>query len=258
MENEYICVYDSGIGGLTTLSEIMRLLPNEDYIYFADDKNCPYGNKELKEIQNLAKNNIKDLLNRFKIKMLVFACNTVTSCCVRDFRALYNFDIVGIEPAVVPALKNSLSKEILVIATNATVNQEKYKKLVGKQKGNIISVGLNDFAKDIESALVFKKELNIYKYRNLIAEKIKENPRIDGLVLGCTHYVYYKKVFDKLLNLNVYDGNFGVAKRVYNLLKESNKIVYDREGRVEIILSSNDKMKENRYVEILKTLKMAE
>ncbi len=258
MNKSYICVYDSGIGGLTTLNEILKILPNENYLYFADDKNCPYGNKTNEEIQKLAYKNMNGLFKHYNIKMLVFACNTVTSCCVKHMRRLYNFDIVGIEPAVLPAVRNSKTKEILVILTNATKNQEKYKKLVERVEGKVYSLGLSDLAKEVECSKLTKKKIDINKYVTIINDFIKDK-NVDGLVLGCTHYVYYKNKFKNLLNINVYDGNAGVSKRVKELLVKKDAINSSLQaGEVKILLSSRDKTKENQYKSILERLKLVE
>lgn len=249
MNEGYILFYDSGIGGLTTLKETINLLPNENYLYFADDKNCPYGNKEQEEISSLVYKNVKKLLNRYNIKMLVFACNTITTCCVEQFRTLYNLEIVGIEPAIMPAMSESEKKEVLCIATKATFKQNKYTKLIDKAEGKVYSIGFKNLAKDIESAFLNLGKINLNEYLFQI-NKIKNETQVDSLVLGCTHFSFLKEVFKEKTNLKVFDGNLGVAKRVKSLLEEKDNLKDKKEGSLKIILSSNDKNKRQRYMEI--------
>jgi len=253
MSERKIIFYDSGVGGLTTLKETLKMLPNENYVYFADDLNCPYGNKTQKEISELVYRNVKMLLKRYNAKMLVFACNTITTCCVGQFRGLYNIEIVGIEPAILPAMRNSCSKEILCIATMATFQQDKYKKLLKRVEGSVFSLGFKGLAEDIEKSLINNEKVIIDKYLQSINE-VSKNNKIDGLVLGCTHYSFLKKEFLLKTGLMVFDGNLGVAKRVKSLLEKSGKVSERGKGSVEIVLSSKNKTKELQYVKILNEL----
>jgi len=257
MNNEYICVYDSGVGGLTTLKAIQNLLPKERFIYFADNKNCPYGNKSDKEILNLIKENINKLLNQHKIKMLVLACNTATSCCIDMIRSLYSFPVVGIEPAINLALKNCKNNEVLALMTKATSKQNKYKNLKNKFDGRVHSLALTHLAKNIEDYLVCNKNFCVYKYINIIKLALEKNKKIDSIVLGCTHYVYLKGEFNKTLKVKIYDGNQGVAIRVRELLLEKNKLSSCIiRKKVKFVLSFYDINILKRYKEILKTMKI--
>ena len=110
-----ILFYDSGIGGLSTLSSTIKLLPCERYIYFADNKNVPYGNRTKQEISNLVFENISRLLSRFKIKLIVIACNTATSLAIDDLRTKINIPIIGIEPALKVAERKSKNKDRPVV-----------------------------------------------------------------------------------------------------------------------------------------------
>jgi len=258
MGNGYVLFYDSGIGGLTTLNETIKLLPKERFLYFADDQNCPYGNKSKEEIEALVLENVKRLLKDYEIKMIVFACNTVTTCSVGHFRAKYDIDIIGTEPAILPAIRESKTKEILVTATLATFKQERYKNLLNKAGGRVYSLGFTDLAKEIEQSELENRPIDTVKYVKEIELILKRFKNIDGLVLGCTHYCYYKTVFEKMLNIKTYDGNNGVARRVNQLLEDrGNKSTIDFKGSVKFVLSSNNDSRKRAYIGIFNRLKMS-
>ena len=253
MNNGYILFYDSGIGGLSTLSKTIKVLQKERLLDIADNKNCPYGNKSSEEIEKLVQENLSYLLKCYNIKMVVFACNTITACCVNHLRDKYNLEIVGTEPAILPALRNSESKEILCILTNATSKQEKYKKLVDGADGVIHSLAFDNLASDIESHILEKEKIDLNKYVVKIKNVLRRYPKIDGLVLGCTHYCLVSRFFKTSLNISVYDGNLGVARRAETLLIRNNKLSnIDFKGRVTFILTKNNKTTQKQYKHILK------
>lgn len=254
MDNGYILFYDSGVGGLTTLKQTMDRLPKEKFLYFADDENCPYGNKSKEEIERLVNDNLKRLLKLYNIKVVVFACNTVTTCCVKHLRAAYNLEFVGIEPAVLPAIRESKTKEVLVIATKATIAQEKYKRLIERTAGKVYSLGLEGLAQDVEREFIRGKIFDKDKYVKEIKSVLKENPKIDGMVLGCTHYSFMKEYFEKALNIKTFDGNLGVAKRIEELLKQGDKECEFNSGGIEIILSSGREGDKMAYKRLLKSM----
>ena len=114
MNNNPIGVFDSGIGGLSVLRQIIKLLPNEKYIYYADTDNVPYGLKTKEQILEYVENAI-DFLNSKKVKAIVVACNTATSVAIKDLRSDYNIPIIGIEPAIKPAIENRKNKKIIYL-----------------------------------------------------------------------------------------------------------------------------------------------
>ncbi len=253
-EEGYILFYDSGIGGLTTLKETLELLPNEKYIFFADDINCPYGNRSEEEIFSFVKKSLEGLFERFQIKMVVFACNTITTCCIDKIRRSFGVPIVGTEPAVLPAIRFSKSKEILVLATKLTLRQEKFERLKKSAGAKVFAFCFENLAKDIESALVEGKKIDIENYTKKIIE-ITKNTNIDALVLGCTHYSFLKETLTKTTHFEVFDGNRGVGKRVLSLLEKQGLMrKVEKEGEIRIILSSQSAEKCQRYGELLKSL----
>ncbi|MGB1243021.1 MAG: glutamate racemase, partial [Chitinophagales bacterium] len=124
-----IAFFDSGVGGISVLKEALTLLPNENYLYFADSKNAPYGVKSSEHIRSLMLD-ATDFLAQQNIKALVVACNTGTSVAIKDLRKKYSFPIIGMEPAIKPALLNDLSKKVLVFATERTLLEDKFHSLV--------------------------------------------------------------------------------------------------------------------------------
>ena len=119
-----IAVFDSGVGGISVLRELVRLMPNENYIFFGDSKNAPYGGKSLEEVRKLTECHVRHLLSE-GAKAVVIACNTATSAAINDLRATYpDFPIIGIEPAIKPAVEHAKGKTILALATPMTVKQE--------------------------------------------------------------------------------------------------------------------------------------
>ena len=117
MNNSAIGVFDSGVGGLTCVKELIKIMPNENYIYFGDSKNAPYGVKSKKEIRDLTFNVVEFLIQK-GIKGLVVACNTATSAAVSELRRVYpDMPLVGIEPAIKPAVELNKKGKVLIMAT---------------------------------------------------------------------------------------------------------------------------------------------
>lgn len=228
-----IGIFDSGIGGLTTLEEIKKLLPNENYFYIADSKNNPYGEKNDDELYTIVKNNV-DFLLKSNSKIIVIACNTATTKCIKKLRNDYKDTLfVGTEPAIKVAC-DSDSKNTLVLATPGTIDSERTHELVNaniKQDQKIYLEACEGLANAIEN----NNEERINKIITSKYNKYKDK-NIDSIVLGCTHYPHIKeKIKELFISAKIIDGNLGVAKRVKyiletnNLLNNENKI-----GHVEI------------------------
>ena len=127
-----IGVCDSGVGGISVLQELLKVMPGENYIYLGDSKNAPYGTKPLETVRQLTFENVRVLLDQ-GAKGLVVACNTATSAAVRLMRSMYpDLPIVGIEPALKPAALQKEHPRVLVMATPMTVQQEKFRQLMAR------------------------------------------------------------------------------------------------------------------------------
>lgn len=229
-----IGIFDSGIGGLTTLKEIRKILPNEDYVYYADSKNNPFGEKNKKELNIIVHNIVNELL-KYDVKLIVIACNTATTRFINILRKDYpNILFVGVEPAIKVACDNNY-KNILLMATPNTISSDRTSELILKNKKedqNIYLISCEGLANAIENNDINKIDKILNKYLN----KYKDY-NIDSIVLGCTHYPIIKNKIKKYFpNSKIIDGNKGTAKRVKYLLEENNLLSKsNKKGNMEFI-----------------------
>ncbi len=232
--NKKIGVFDSGIGGLTTLNEIKKLLPNEDYIFYADTKNNPYGEKTKEELCSITEKIVKTLLKK-DVKLIVIACNTATTNCIDYLRNRFkSIPFVGTEPAIKVACDNNY-KNFLVMATPSTINSERTQSLLDinlKENENAFLLPCDGLANAIE--MKDDKRIDALLSKYLISYKDK---KIDVIVLGCTHYPIIKDKIQKYFpKAKLIDGNIGVAKRVRYILDENDLInKSNKKGSIEYI-----------------------
>lgn len=248
--------FDSGIGGLSVLREALMFLPNENYIYYADSDNAPYGTKTKEEVKKLTFDAIK-LLNEKKIKALVIACNTATSAAVRDLRLVYDFPVIGMEPAVKPAVEksNNGDKRVLVLATPLTLKEEKFQSLVSKfDAGHIVDMLPAPKLVEYAEKYVF----NGPEVSDYIKEILPENINQYGtLVLGCTHFPLFRNALEDSIpkNIDIIDGNKGTVNHLIDLLKSNNLLSRsDKKGKVKFYKSGiqvKDRITLEKYETIL-------
>lgn len=186
-------VFDSGIGGLTVLKKIYKHYPNNEYIYFGDTLNLPYGNKTKEELNNLSSLDIEFLLSK-KVDMIIIACGTVSSNCIDYLKNKYNIPIYDIISPTINYLNNSNYQNIGVIATTATINSHIFKNNVNK---NIYEIGTPNFVPIIEN----NKQEDLTKTIDNYLKNYQN--KIDILVLGCTHYPIIKEDINKYFNNQV-------------------------------------------------------
>ena len=226
--------FDSGIGGMTVLHQALSFLPNEDYIFYADTLHVPYGEKPKEEVREYIFNAVDFLANQ-GIKALVIACNTATSIAVDDLRKKYDFPILGIEPAVKPAVQSCAGKrkKVLVFATNLTLREEKFHNLVKSidHYDLVESVplpGLVQFAESFE----FREEKVVpYLKEELSSFDLKQYGTI---VLGCTHFPYFENSIKKIFpeEVDIISGSIGTAKNLKRILEARNQM---NEGTGDIL-----------------------
>lgn len=214
-----IGVFDSGIGGTSVLSAIKEFLPNEEYYYLADSKNCPYGEKSDDELYKIVKNNVK-FLKTWGAMIIVIACNTATTRCIEKLREEFKgLPFVGTEPAVKLAAKSD-AKRILVLATPGTIHSERLETLVQENQklGQIIDLlACPGLADTIEFNLEKDESKIIEKLDELLKDQSKD---YDSIVLGCTHYSLIKPLIQKFFPFaKLVDGNKGIARRVKDLVE---------------------------------------
>lgn len=212
--------FDSGLGGLTILSEVYQLLPNEQLIYLADSKNAPYGKKSTQEIIALSIKNTEKLL-ALNCKIIVVACNTATTNAIKILRATYpNIAFIGIEPAIKPAALKSVTKKIGVLATKGTLSSELFAKTTKNYRPThtIVEVEGNGLVELVEQGKINETEELLRQYLNSM---LKQN--VDTLVLGCTHYPMLIPIIKKIIpkEVTVIDSGEAVAKQTKNILAQN-------------------------------------
>jgi len=234
---------DSGLGGLSVLREAMRIMPYEDFIYYGDSKNAPYGTKSADEIRALTFHVVEYLLAR-GIKGLAVACNTATSAAVRRLREMYPYlPIVGIEPAIKPAAVNSRGGRVIVMATPMTIQQPKFHALLDRYKhmAEIVPVKCGGLMEYVEQGNLDGKELDAY-FREHLSPFLTANT--ETIVLGCTHYPFLKPHLREFLandSIKLIDGSYGTSKELMRQLKEKGLLhEAPRERSIEIENSSPD------------------
>jgi len=235
--------FDSGVGGLSVMREALKIMPNEDYIYFGDSKNAPYGTRTVDEVRKLTFDAVDFLLSK-GVKGIVIACNTATSAAVASLRMEYpELPIVGIEPALKPAVELNKEGSILIMATSMTLKEKKFNNLMEKyrDRADIIPVPCPGLMEFIEEGKLEGKEVEDYLHNKL---KKYSDIKIASVVLGCTHYPFVKKIISKILGdeVDIIDGGHGTAKEIQRRLKIKNLLnEEDKRANIEIINSSNKK-----------------
>lgn len=243
-KNQPIGVFDSGLGGLSVLSELWKLMPNEKYIYLGDSKNAPYGTKSEQEVKKYTEENIIKLID-MGVKAVVIACNTATSVAANELREIFSIPIIGIEPAIKPAAENHKGGNIIVMATPMTLKKEKFNNLMNSYNdiSNIIPLPCPNLVEIIEKGITSGKEIDDYLSKLFIPYR-KE--RINAIVLGCTHYPFIKNSIKKLFDydVDIIDGAKGTAKETKRRLNEA-KLLNDIKSNGEInFISSLDNSNE--------------
>lgn len=242
IKNSPIGFFDSGVGGLSVMKEAINLMPNESFVYFGDSQNAPYGIKELGEVRKLTLEAADFLLSK-NVKAIVVACNTATSAAIDVLRDKYKDTIIiGIEPALKPAVKLNRKGNIIIMATPMTLREKKFNFLMDRYKNdhNIVPLPCAGLVEFIEQGILEGNELEKY-----LEDKFKPylNEEIATIVLGCTHYPFIKETLSKVVGKNVpiIDGGIGTSQELKRKLKEKNYLRDDKEnGNIVIYNSIND------------------
>lgn len=220
MNKQAIGILDSGVGGLSIAQAIHKTLPAENLIYIADSKYAPYGDKTTAEI-NLRVSTLIELLKQKDIKALVIACNTATVNLIGQLRDKYSLPIIGVEPGVKPAVANTKSNKIAVLATERTIRSSAFLEFVERFSAHnkLMLTPCPKFVPLIEQAQIGTKSSKaaVEEYvRPLIDEGC------DQIVLGCTHYPFLKQDIEQVANgqAQIIDTSQAVANQVKNVLLE--------------------------------------
>ena len=242
-KNAPIGVVDSGVGGISVLKELIKLMPQEKYLYFGDNKNAPYGTKTAEEVRNIMLKNTEYIISR-GAKALVIACNTATGASVKTLRELYpEFPIIGIEPAIKPSAKYKEHSNVLVMATPLTLKQEKFHDLMDKfaDEANIVPLACPGLMELVEAGETEGEKIDSYLKR--LFEPFK-NKKIDSIVLGCTHYPHVKEAVLKALggHVMIFDGGEGTARETKRRL-ESLDLLRASTDKGSVVIECSDTIK---------------
>ena len=241
MNDAPIAVMDSGVGGISVLRELRRLMPGEDYLYFGDSANAPYGEKSAEAVRALTLHNA-DRLFSMGAKALVVACNTATGAAIAALRERFaEKPVIGIEPALKPAAASRPDPTVLVMATPLTLQPEKLEHLLAQynDRARILTLPCHGLVELIEQGVTTGAELDALVHR-LLADLGKES--IDAVVLGCTHYPLVREAIQRAVGTHVqlFDGGAGTARETRRRLAEANLLSTRTIGRVTIENSSDD------------------
>ncbi len=225
-----IGVFDSGVGGISALRAMIRLLPKEHFIYYGDTANAPYGTKKTEEVIACVRN-VTERLTARKIKALVIACNTATGAAAYSLRRELTIPVIGMEPALKPASEIRKDGDILVLATPLTLPQEKFNLLMEKYGEGAVRVPCTGLMELVEkedwlgAERYLKEVFALYDLR-----------KVDAVVLGCTHYVFLKDMIRGLLpeHIAITEGSDGTARQLKRVLARNHLLNERGEGRVDL------------------------
>lgn len=217
MNNAPIGIFDSGVGGISTLNSCLELLGDESFIYLADRSGLPYGNKTLEQIGGRVDVCVRALIEE-GVKAVVVACNTATNVGIAALRKSYSLPFVGVEPALKPAVEQCRRGNVLVLLTSAAAKQEKFLSLLNRcDNGRVIVSPQEELAAEVEKNIEDLSALRCAVYKILSGYK-----NVEGVVLGCTHYVFLRGIVNDFYGgrIKIFDGNDGAARRLQWVLEQ--------------------------------------
>lgn len=217
-KNDYIGVFDSGVGGISVLRQLKKCLPNERFLYFGDSANAPYGKRTTAQVQELTLAAAEKMM-AFGLKALVVACNTATSAAIRTLREKYpDLIVIGIEPAVKPAVDQFPDGYIGVMATDVTLREEKFSGLLRRFEAGatIVKISAPGLVELVEAGKADSAD-------SLLEDILAPYKNLDALVLGCTHYPLAAASLRRVLDPRtvLIDGGEGTARETKRRLAEA-------------------------------------
>lgn len=217
-----IGVFDSGLGGISVLRACTALLPREDFLFFGDSANAPYGEKPLRQVRDLTAAAVDGLLAQ-GVKAVVVACNTATSAAIAQLRQAHpGLPIIGIEPAVKPAALARDSSSVIVMATPLTIREDKYQKLAAtfQDQANVISLPCKGLALLVEQGHFDDPVLDAYLQDLLLPFRYCN---VEYIVLGCTHYPFVRRAIARNFGrpVEIIDGSDGTARQLRRQLEQA-------------------------------------
>lgn len=233
---DFIGVFDSGLGGITVLADLQQAMPHEHLIYLGDSLHAPYGEKSQAEITELSRQIIQDFVDE-GAKAILIACNTATSAAAASLRDEFDLPIIGMEPALKPAMEQTPDGKILVLATTYTLHHDKYKSLQDRlgNHDRVLAIAAPKLVRFVEDGVYQGEELQAY-----LSELIPNKEEISAVVLGCTHFLYLRPALNKFFGkeMTFYDGNAGTIQYLKRQVKERQR----GKGSLEIRNSLSQEM----------------
>lgn len=241
-----VAVFDSGVGGISVLRALVAEMPEENYWYFGDSANAPYGTKTLEEVRGLTIAHVDNFLAA-GAKAVVVACNTATSAAVRVLRQKYPaVPIIGIEPALKPAVLYKEHPNVIVMATPMTLREEKFHNLMDRyiDQAHIIPLPCPGLMEYIEQGEIHSEKL--IRYLERLFEPF-EKQKIDAVVLGCTHYPFISRELQQVLgeNVRLFEGGPGTARETRRRLAEADLLNFGKK-RGEILFENSENSENKR------------
>lgn len=239
LDQRPIGLLDSGLGGIGVLGEALRQLPNEDYVYYGDTANAPYGDKAPEEVLGLVHQAVERLIE-LRCKAIVIACNTATSVSAGKLRQELDLPIIGMEPALKPASQLPGGGKILVMATRVTLALPKFQALMAQYGRDAVPVPCPGLMECVE-----RGELEGPKVTALLRQLLGPwlSQPVKAVVLGCTHYPFLRKTIAALFPAGtpLIDGNAGSVRQLRRRLEEQNLLSdWQEPGRITFLSSSED------------------
>ena len=249
-----IVFFDSGMGGITVLREALRFLPGHDFLYYADTGHVPYGARTAQEVRALVMGAVEEIVQRGKPRALVVACNTATSVAIEALRSAYPFPVIGMEPAVKPALEHEKAngRRVLVLATALTISQQKYSELVSRLNGNglVDSLSLPGLVDFVEREEFSPEKITAYLREAFSALNREEYGTV---VLGCTHFPFFRKEITSFFSpqADIIDGNRGTVRQLIRRLPPGQEKIRE-DSAVKFISSGRTSVDRDRFCRLLK------
>lgn len=250
-----IGIFDSGLGGLSVTASIRRLMPAENILFFGDSAHAPYGTKTAEQVRQRCFTIVDDLLAQ-GAKAIVIACNTATSVCATALRERYSVPIIGMEPALKLAcdMGRGRPQRVIVAATPLTLQEQKFADLMARFQADhtIWKQPCPDLVTIVESG-----HLPQHQVVNSALERYFKHydlGQIDSIVLGCTHFVFYRNYFQDFCppQVAIVDGNAGTARQVHNMLSETDMLNSSgKEGHLQVSNSDPSTQIQERSYELL-------
>ena len=221
-----IGIFDSGIGGISVLHEAYHRLPNEEYIFYADADHVPYGQKKPEDIIRYSDSIVNELIE-MGVDAVLIACNTATSVAAEHLRAKYSVPIIGMEPAVKPAVEAAKNTDgrVLVMATPVTIRENKLHRLLDQvDRAHLVDLlPMPRFVTLAERGIFDGKEVDSYIEERLA---MYDKDSFSEVVLGCTHFNYFKPAIIKAFTgdgkerpiPDLIDGNVGTINHLADVL----------------------------------------